>query len=221
MLKADFHMHTEYSMDCEMKLEDIIQRCLKTGLDCVTISDHGTVEGALKMRELAPFKVIVAEEILTPNGEILGFFLEETIPSGIAIDEAILQIKAQGGAVGLPHPFDPFRGLTLSSEEIEALADYIDFVEVFNARSPINSTADKALDFAERHNLPGTAGSDSHILREIGRTYIEMPDFDTIEEFLEALKYGRIYQHKASLLVHLSSTLIKLKRKLRPPDNPQ
>jgi predicted metal-dependent phosphoesterase TrpH len=214
LIKADFHMHTEYSMDCEMKLEDIIERCLKMELDCIAISDHGTIEGALKLREMAPFKVIVAEEVLTPNGEIMGFFLEEAVPSGISVDEAIKRIKVQGGAVGLPHPFDPFRGLTLPPEEIEALADKIDFVEVFNARSPINSTADKALDYAARYNLPGTAGSDSHSVREIGRTYVEMPDFETIEEFLEALPQGTISQHKASLLVHLNTTWIKIKHKL-------
>lgn len=214
MIKADFHIHTKYSMDCEMELDDIIERVQKSGLDCIAITDHGTVEGALKLREIAPFKVIVAEEVLTPNGEIMGMFLEETVPSGISVDQAIKQIKEQGGVVCLPHPFDPFRGLSLSAGEVDALADRIDVVEVFNARSPVNSTADKALEYAARHSLPGTAGSDSHSLREIGGTYVEMPDFENIEEFLTALRQGRISQHKASFLVHLSSTWTKLKRKL-------
>jgi len=155
-LKADFHIHTRYSMDCEMELEDIIERCLKMEIDCIAITDHGTVEGALKMREIAPFKVIVGEEVLTDYGEIMGMFLKETIPSNISVDEAISRIKEQGGLVCLPHPFDPLRGLTMDPEEVEKLAPRVDIVEVFNARSPINSTADKALDFARRHEIPAT-----------------------------------------------------------------
>ena len=67
MLKADLHIHTEYSMDCSMPLEQVISRCLEVGINCVAIADHGTAEGALKMQDIAPFTVIVAEEILTPD----------------------------------------------------------------------------------------------------------------------------------------------------------
>ncbi len=212
MLKADFHIHTLYSMDCQTKLEDIIERCIEMEIDCIAISDHGTVEGALKMQEIAPFKVIVAEEVLTPNGEIMGMFLKETIPSGISIDEAISRVREQDGLVCLPHPFDQFRGLALSTDEIDKLAERIDIVEVFNARSPLSTAAEKALAYAEKHKLPGTAGSDAHSPGEIGRTYVEMPDFSDKEEFLQALKKGEISQHKASILVHLNSTWAKIKK---------
>jgi len=202
-------------MDCEMELEDIIERCQKMEIDCIAITDHGTVEGALKMKEIAPFKVIIGEEVLTDYGEIMGMFLKETIPSNISVDEAISRIKEQGGLVCLPHPFDPLRGLTMNLDEVDKLAPRVDIVEVFNARSPINSTADKALEFAIRHEIPATAGSDSHTLGEIGRTFVEMDDFDTPEQLLEVLKHGRISQHKASIFVHLFTTITKIKRKLR------
>ena len=87
MLKADLHVHTQYSLDCNTPLEKIVSRCLEIGINCVAISDHGTAEGALKLREMAPFTVIVAEEILTPHGEIMGMFLEKTIPSGLSVAE--------------------------------------------------------------------------------------------------------------------------------------
>lgn len=215
MLKADFHCHTQYSMDCEMALEDIIARCENTGINCLNVCDHGTIEGALKMQEIAPFNVIASEEILTDHGEIMGMFLEETIPSGeLSIEQVIYRIKEQGGLVCLPHPFDPFRGLTISTEQFEELASYVDLVEIFNARSPINSTADKAIEYAHRHNIPGTVGSDAHTLKEIGDTFIEMPDFETIEGFFESLKQGKISQKKASIFVHLNSTWAKIKRKI-------
>jgi len=213
VLKADFHIHTRYSMDCEMEIDDIIKTCREKGIDCINICDHGTVEGALKMQEKAPFQVIVGEEILTPHGEIMGMFLRETIPSNISVEQAIYRIKEQGGLVCLPHPFDPFRGLSLTSEEIDALAEKIDIVEIFNARSRINSTADKAVEYAARHGLAGTAGSDSHTLREIGHTYSLIPDFTTKEEFIESLQQADIHQKKASIFVHLNSTWTKIRKK--------
>ena len=95
MLKADLHIHTCYSPDSNNSLDDIIKQCLKIGINCLAVCDHGTTEGALKLQEIAPFKIIVAEEILTPHGEIMGMFLKETIPSGITPQEAIKRIREQ------------------------------------------------------------------------------------------------------------------------------
>jgi len=67
MIKADFHIHTEYSVDSETPLPRIIERCLELGINCIAISDHGTIEGALELQKKAPFTVIVAEEIRTPR----------------------------------------------------------------------------------------------------------------------------------------------------------
>ncbi|MFC1865067.1 PHP domain-containing protein, partial [Chloroflexota bacterium] len=80
LLKADFHMHTEYSLDCTTSLEDIISRCLETGINCIAVTDHEAIEGARKMQEIAPFPVIIAEEILTTQGEVIGMFIKEKIP---------------------------------------------------------------------------------------------------------------------------------------------
>jgi len=206
-------MHTEFSKDCEMSLETVIECCRAAELECVTISDHGTVEGALKLQAIAPFKVIVAEEILTPSGEIMGMFLKEMVPSHISIEEAISRIKEQDGLVCLPHPFDPFRGIKLNNGKLAELAEQLDLVEVFNARSPLPGPQNKAKKFAAKYNLPGTAGSDSHTPKEIGRTYVEMPDFDGKDDFLRALHEGEIVQHRSSPFVHFATTWTKIKNR--------
>ena len=212
MLKADFHIHTEYSLDCTTPLEKIIERCLALKINCIAIADHGTAEGALKMQSLAPFTVIVAEEILTHHGEIMGMFLKETIPSGLSVKDTISQIRAQGGLVNIPHPFDSFRGSALNEKIVEEIVGQIDIMEVFNSRSPLLRSSAKARIFAEKHGIAKIAGSDAHALPEIGNAYVEMPEFNDKDEFLQALAQGKIYGRRTNLLRHLNNTWLKLKK---------
>ncbi len=214
MLKADLHIHSEYSMDCNTPLEKIISRCQEIGINCVAICDHGTAEGGLKIQEIAPFKVIVAEEILTPHGEIMGMFLEETIPSGLSVEETLSRIKAQGGLVCIPHPFDVFRQSALRSSTLEEIAEQIDIVEVFNSRAILDRTSAKALAFAKKYGIAQSAGSDAHTPHEIGNAYIEMPEFNGKEDFLKALAEGKISGRKTTPLIHFAGAWARLKKKL-------
>lgn len=215
MLKADLHIHTRYSMDCQTPLDKIITRCQELGINCIAIADHGTAEGALEMQKIAPFKVIVAEEILTTHGEIMGMFLKETIPGGISPSEAVRSIRAQGGLVNIPHPFETIRGSALKDEIINEIAGDIDIMEVLNSRSPFPANTNKARDFAARHHIPGGAGSDAHTILEIGNAYIEMPDFDTSKDFLKSVASGRIYGKRSGIFVHCFSVWARLKSKMR------
>jgi predicted metal-dependent phosphoesterase TrpH len=214
-MKADLHIHTKYSMDCQTPLEKIVKRCQELGINCIAIADHGTTEGALEMQKIAPFKVIVAEEILTTQGEIMGMFLKETIPGGITPQEAVRRIREQGGLVNIPHPFETIRGSALKDRFIDEIAADIDLMEVLNSRSPFPASSNKARAFAEKHGIPGSAGSDAHTVYEIGNAYIEMPEFNNKEEFLKALAQGRIQGKRAGMFVHFYSTWAKVKAKLR------
>lgn len=214
MLKADLHMHSQYSMDCNMPLEKIIERCQGVGVNCIALCDHGTAEGALKLREIAPFRVIVAEEVLTPHGEIMGMFLEETIPSGLSVPEVISRIRAQDGLVCIPHPFDTFRHSALKSQVIEEIADQIDIFEVLNARGILGRDSARAEAFAAKHGLVRSAGSDAHTPREIGNAYVEMPEFEGRDDFLEALKKGEISGRRTSPFIHFASLWARIKSKL-------
>jgi predicted metal-dependent phosphoesterase TrpH len=212
VLIADFHIHTKYSMDCYSEPEDIIKRCQKLGLSCIAAVDHDAVQGGLELQKTAPFKVIVAEEILTWNGEVMGMFLKERIPGGIPLEKAIAAIKEQGGLVNIPHPFDPMRGLRLNADDFNKLVPQIDIIEVFNARVLAAQNNNKAIEFAKEHNLPGTAGSDSHSIEEIGSVAVELNDFNTPAEFLAALKQATYQGKRAGPFVRFYSTWAKIKK---------
>jgi len=212
LIKADLHVHTCYSIDCLTPLEQIIVRCLELGIDCIAVADHNTITGALKLKEIAPFKIIVAEEILTPAGEIMGLFLNEAVPRGLSWQETISRIRNQGGLVAIPHPFGrslPWNSNMLTSAEI---LSQVDIIETFNSRTPFSKSTTRAWELAKEQGKPTSAGSDAHTLGEIGRAYVEMPEFDGADDFLDSLAQGKIFGQKSSYLAHFASTWAKIRK---------
>ncbi len=212
-MKADLHLHTCYSPDSNSSLESIVDRCRKVGIDCLAVTDHDTIEGGLRMREIAPFCVIVGEEVRSTAGEIIGYFLKETIPRGLSPQEVISRIKDQGGLVCLPHPFDGLGRYPLRAEERAALIDQIDIIEVFNARS-IRSNLDVARSFAAQNGLLQSAGSDAHSTSEVGNAYVEMPSFDGPNEFKVSLKNGQIFGHRNSVKNRVFTVLTTMPKRI-------
>lgn len=116
MFRVDLHVHTNYSFDSTTSLSNIVKRAVDKNLDCIAITDHGTIEGALSLREMAPFQVIVGQEIKTTQGDLVGLFLSKQVPSGLQPIEAVECVRRQNGIVMLPHPFDRIRGSALTSQ---------------------------------------------------------------------------------------------------------
>jgi len=202
-------------MDCNISLEQLINRCLEIRINCIAVADHGTAEGALKIQTIAPFPVIVAEEILTSQGEIIGMFLKETIPGQLSVEQTISRIKAQGGLVCIPHPFDALRWSALDAKTIEKIVEQIDIIEVFNSRAFLLRGSTQAQIFARKYGIPGSAGSDAHTLGEIGSAYVEMPEFNGRDDFLQALAKGKVFGHRTNPLVHFYSTTQRLKSRFK------
>jgi predicted metal-dependent phosphoesterase TrpH len=212
LLKADFHIHTRFSMDSSTDPEEVVRVCKQKNINCIAIADHGAIEGALVVKKLAPFYVIVAEEVLTARGEIMGMFLQELVPSGLSIEESIRRIKEQGGLLCAQHPFDKFRADALKAEVMEEIKSQIDLVEVFNSRNPLLRSSQQAREFAAKHNLPSSAGSDAHSSYEIGNAWVEMPEFAGKEDFLSSLVQGNIHGHRANPVSHFSSLISRIRK---------
>jgi predicted metal-dependent phosphoesterase TrpH len=213
-MKADLHIHTVYSMDCAMTLEQIIARCLEIGINCLAITDHNTIAGALRMKEMAPFPIIVGEEILTSGGEVIGLFLSQEIPKKLSIEETISRIKDQDGLVCIPHPYDRLRLSMFRDQVFESIMPDVDIVEVFNARSLSPNNSARAWHLSHKYGKPASAGSDAHTPSEIGNAYVEIPEFTGKDEFLASLAKGKISGSKSSPIVHFSSIWARLKKNL-------
>ena len=197
-----------------MSLEQIIARCLEVGINCLAVADHNAIEGAIKLKEMAPFPIIVSEEILTSNGEIIGMFLSQEIPSKLSAEETIAQIKSQGGLVCIPHPCDRLRFSVFRNQVFENIMPEVDIIEVFNARSLVPGSSAKAWELAQKYGKLASAGSDAHTPSEIGNAYVEMPEFNGKDEFLASLAQGKISGNKSSPTVHFANTWARLKKRL-------
>lgn len=212
MIRCDLHIHSMYSPDSKTTPEQIISRCKETGIDCIAVTDHNTIKGSIDLKRLAPFKVIVSSEIHTRDGEVIGYFLSEEIPGKLPALETVKLIKQQGGLVCVPHPFDRLRGSAIERSALDEILHEVDIIEIFNARSFYRRFNTMARRFALQHKLPASAGSDAHTPDEIGTTYVEMPDFDGKDGFLESLAHGRIVGKSSSPLVHLNSTFARIRK---------
>lgn len=192
-VRVDCHLHTVASGDAVLGLEELAERAVAEGVDVVFVTDHHEVSAALELRKRdLGVRIEVGEEIRTPDGELLGLFLRERIPYVLPTAVVVERIRAQGGLVGLPHPFDPVRSGTGAVADELCASGAVAFVEAFNAKVGDAEHNARAAELAARHGLPVTAGSDAHDAAGVGAAWVEMPDFDGPAAFVDALGRGRL-----------------------------
>jgi predicted metal-dependent phosphoesterase TrpH len=189
VLRVDCHLHTVASGDAFTTLDQLAERAVTERIDVVAITDHNETWAAMTAAAAwtGPVRIIVGEEIRTQAGEVIGLFLTERIPYVLPVADVVARIRAQGGLVYLPHPFDPARGSVGAAADRLCAAGMADVVEVFNAKIADQDFNARAADLAARWGLPGGAGSDAHDPAGVGAAHLEMPDFDGPAGFLAAL----------------------------------
>jgi glycosyltransferase involved in cell wall biosynthesis len=201
-ITLDLHLHTEWSHDCSITTEDLLDHAEAIGLGGIAVTDHNVFGGALEAVEIARTRdlvVILGEEIKTDDqGEVIGLFLEEEITRGMTFADTIAAIRDQGGIVYLPHPFDRLHAIPDPATIHRHLAE-IDVLEVYNARLLRDSFNDEALRFARKYGLLQGAGSDAHVLQGLGTGAVRMRRFDGPEEFLLSLRTAEILRRPKSL----------------------
>lgn len=215
MLKVEFHCHTNTSKDSLIHPADLIKAARKKGIDRLVITDHNSIQGAVAAYTLDPELVIVGEEIMTTCGEILASFVKEEIPAHLTPKDAIGRLKQQGAFISVSHPFDELReGGWQENDLLEILSD-VDAIEIYNSRCMYPRFNRRAKEFAAKHDLAGTVGSDAHAAFEVGRSVLLLDPFTSAEE-MRAVIRGGIPQVKWSpWWFHLTSRYASLLKKLK------
>jgi predicted metal-dependent phosphoesterase TrpH len=219
MQKVEFHCHTIHSKDCLVSLEDLHASAIKKGLDRVVVTDHNSIEGALKAVELDPQRFIAGEEIMTRQGELLGMFMSELIPPGMPAMKTIELLRAQGAFISVSHPFDTFREGGWELSDLAEITPYIDAIEVFNSRCMWPRFNTHAADYAMQHNLLSTVGSDSHSTSELGTATLILPEFNDTASLKVALRTAQFSTHYSGPWVHFYSRYAAWRKRAayRPP----
>jgi len=210
-IKLDFHIHSHYSPDGNMKPILILEKSMSVGLDVIAVTDHNTTKGALEARNLSEqmdldIIVIVGQEVKTLSGEIIVLNVEEDIPRNLSLEDTINYGK--GGFFIAPHPFDKFRqGI---GEDLDLIKSKINAIEIFNSRTLLSNHNKLAGSYARLNKLPGIAGSDSHFQEEIGSSYFMLKSKKNINSVLKGIKENEIsiYGRQTGFKPHIKTSLI-------------
>jgi predicted metal-dependent phosphoesterase TrpH len=216
-LRLDLHLHTHASWDCLSNPQAILERAKEKGIHRVAMTDHNLLGLSLEMHQAHPEEVIPGEEVRTAEGmDLIGLYIKREIPKGTPAREACEMIREDGGIIYLPHPYAPGKGA--SGRFAEELAPLVDVVEVFNARLHPGRLNAPALALAESQEKLQGAGSDAHMVGEVGGGWVEVPYHEnTPEGLLGALAEGRVGGKTSPNWVHIASTWAKLHKKLKLP----
>jgi predicted metal-dependent phosphoesterase TrpH len=185
-VRVDYHFHTDRSYDCRSSPEEVLEAAARSGLAVLCVTDHDTIEGALRLERLARgrVEVVVGCEFTCADGShVVGLHLTDMIgeKEPLALME---RIKLQGGRVLLPHPFRRGSGLLRnelrrSEAFVRDVLARVDLVECFNGRDTWENNA-RSRRFALERGLPSVASSDAHEPREIGSVFVEYSAGDVV-----------------------------------------
>lgn len=211
--KVDLHTHSIISHDGGLREEDYRKILDRGMLDYVAITDHNETGFAKRMYDKLGDKIIIGEEIKTRDGEIIGLFLQQTIPPGRSPQETIKLIRDQHGLVYIPHPFEIFRK-GLQAVVLHSIATDIDIMEVFNARGFWRGKVKQAEAFAKKYNIPLSAASDAHGPEGVASAFSIISEIPTQKTLKQLIDKGSLQKKYAPPLSYLRPALNKVKKQL-------
>ena len=110
MIQADLHLHTKYSLDSSINPNTLVnQLYAHASIKVIAVTDHNTMEGYFKVKELASvykdILVIPGIEVGTPVGDLIVLGIEEKPPNPLDIKDILSFAKTRGGVIIVPHPY--------------------------------------------------------------------------------------------------------------------
>lgn len=194
--QADMHIHSIASDGTASAAEILEYAESRTDLDVIAIADHERIEAAVECQRLARergsrLEVVVAEEVTTRSGHLLGLFLEARLDRNERLETTVAEIHEQGGLAIVPHPFSAF---TLGMRKhailrVHRSADprvYWDALEGFNPSTAGRYGRIATQRLAAELGLPIVGNSDAHTLDTMGDGRTHFPG-STAEDYRHAI----------------------------------
>jgi predicted metal-dependent phosphoesterase TrpH len=176
---------------------EVYDRLKRLGMSIVTITDHDSIDALETLRHYPDFFLSEEVTVTMPSGTLmhLGVYgigerdhaeIQRRRNDFIAL---LMYLTERKLFFSVNHVFSGLTGRR-NDEDFRWFASYVPAFEVRNGQmwAPANASARK---LAKRLGKVGIAGSDSHTIAGVGRTYTEVAGARTMEEFLAGLRAGR------------------------------
>ena len=185
--------------ECATEPEALYELAKRRGMDFVTITDHDTIDGALRLADRPDF--FISEELTARfAGEprevhVLCYGIDPDDHARLQerasdVEACAEYIHGRGIVAALAHPFwDVEEQLTLRHRR--RLAQLFPIWEVRSGYFGTELNA-PALAFREACGGVGIGGSDCHGGIHVGLTYTEAPSASSPEEFLRSVRDGAV-----------------------------
>ncbi len=203
----DLHSHTwPRSHDSVLNPDDLIERAKKAGLDGIAFTEHDVIWEKSELEEIRAkhnFLVLAGVEISTDDGHILTFGLDKYVFGMHRAEELAQYVETSSGVMIAAHPYRRQMPWVLDDDEqyeksLEKATqnpsyEFCAALEELNGRGS-DAENDFARQLCERMELPGTAGTDSHAISDIGKcaTFFER-DIEDESELIAEIKASRFY----------------------------
>jgi predicted metal-dependent phosphoesterase TrpH len=220
--RFDLHVHSRFSPDSRLTLEEIVARLSYAGLKGFALTDHNTVRGHRALAELQSkypaYLLLPGVEVSTADGHLLAYGVEEAPPAHQPVGETIEWVRAHGGEAVLAHPFRRSHGV--GSRLAESVS--VGAIETRNGHNSEIANL-RAEHVAARRNLGTTGGSDVHALTDLGRAYTAFDaSVRSVDDLLEGIRThtasaeGKSMSFSGRLRLVVRTSLLRAGRGFRP-----
>lgn len=208
-MRCDLHVHTTASGRCNTPFlnhfskesyndpAEVYARCKQLGMSIVTATDHDSIDAAEVLCKHPDFFLSEEVTVCMPSGTEMHLGVYDISEK----DHAEIQRRRNDFIALLMYLTERrlffsvnhvFSGLTgrRTREDFDWFASYVPAFEVRNGQmwTESNLSADR---LARKLGKVGIAGSDSHTLAGVARTYTEVRGARTVKEYFTALRFGR------------------------------
>jgi predicted metal-dependent phosphoesterase TrpH len=212
-MRCDLHVHSIASGMCDTPgltrickesynhPAEVYERCKRLGMSIVTLTDHDSIDAAEALRKHPDFFLSEEVTVRMPTGTQihLGVYgITEKDHAEISrrrndFIALLMYLTERKIFFSLNHVFSSLTGRR-DIEDFDWFASYIPALEVRNGQM-WQAANQQAQHLASKLGKAAVAGSDSHTLSGIARTFTEMPGARTVEEYFAGLRAGRGIVH--------------------------
>lgn len=212
-MRCDLHVHSIASGMCDTpgltriakesynQPAEVYARCKHLGMSIVTLTDHDSIDAAEALRKYPDFFLSEEVTVHMPTGTqihlgVYGITEKDHVEISRRRDDFIallMYLTEHKIFFSLNHVFSSLTGRR-DIEDFDWFASYIPALEVRNGQM-WQAANQRALHLASKLGKAFVAGSDSHTLSGVARTFTEMPGARTVEEYLAGLRAGRGIVH--------------------------